>query len=72
MREMLKKVGAGLALTFGLVGVAAAELPAAATTAITSIQTDGLAVIDAMWPVIAAIVVGFVIIKLFKRGASKV
>lgn len=48
-----------------------AELPAAATTALTAVQTDGLAMIDAGWPVLGAIVVGFVLMKLFKRVVSK-
>ena len=49
-----------------------AALPTAATDAITAINTDGLALIDAIWIPVAAIVGGFILIKLFKRGASKV
>ena len=48
-----------------------AELPAGATTAISQIQTDGLALIDAYWPVVTALTVGFILIKLFKKGANK-
>jgi hypothetical protein len=49
-----------------------ADLPAGATAAITAIGTDGLAIIDAIWVPLAAIVGGFIVIKLFKRGTSKI
>jgi hypothetical protein len=48
-----------------------AEVPAAATSAFTAVQTDGLALIDAGWPVLTAIVGGFVVIKLFKKIVNK-
>jgi hypothetical protein len=76
MNEQIKRglkaasvVGAG---ALALAGQAQAALPASVTTAMTSIQTDGLALIDLAWPVVAALVGGFVLIKLFKRAASKV
>jgi TRAP-type C4-dicarboxylate transport system permease small subunit len=49
-----------------------AALPSAATDAFTTLQTDGLALINAAWPVVGAIVVGFILIKLFRRAANKV
>jgi len=54
------------------VGIAEAALPAVVGTTITGISTDGLALIDLVWPVVGAIVGGFILIKLFKRGASKI
>lgn len=51
---------------------AQAALPAAATSAFNDLKTDGLSLIDLVWPVVGAITVGFVLIGLFKRGASKV
>lgn len=48
-----------------------AELPAGAATVFTSIQTDGLALIDLAWPVMGAIVLGLLIMKLFKKVTSK-
>lgn len=48
-----------------------AELPAGATAAITQLQTDGLAMIEAYWPVVTALTVAFILIKLFKKGANK-
>jgi hypothetical protein len=52
-------------------GVASAALPAGATTAFTALQTDGLALIDAAWPVATAVTVGFIILGLFKKAANK-
>lgn len=52
--------------------VAQAALPAAAETAMTAVQTDGLLMVDEVWPVVGAITTAFILIKLFKRGASKV
>jgi hypothetical protein len=62
-------VSAGL-MTVGFSAFAA--LPTAATAAMTQLEDDADALITAAWPVIAAVTVGFIIIKLFKRGGSKV
>lgn len=48
-----------------------AELPAGAATVFTSIQTDGLALIDLAWPVMGSIVLGLLIMKLFKKVTNK-
>ncbi|MGZ6005444.1 MAG: major coat protein [Candidatus Saccharimonadales bacterium] len=58
-------------MVFGI-EFAQAALPAVVGTTITGIQTDGLALIDLVWPVVGAIIGGFILIKLFKRGASKI
>ena len=55
-------------LSMFAVGAAHAELPAAASSAFTATQTDGLALIDLAWPVMAAIVGGFVLLRLAKRA----
>lgn len=47
-------------------------LPSGATAALDSIKTDSLAMIDYAWPILAAIVGAFVVIKIFKRVTSKV
>ena len=49
-----------------------AALPAWVATSVTQAQEDGLDMIDLIGPAVAAIVIGFVIIKLFKRGANKI
>jgi steroid 5-alpha reductase family enzyme len=71
---MLKTTKQKVALA-AVLSVAAASshaaLPEAATNAITSIQTDGVAMIDAFWPVAVAITGGFVILKLFRKGVGK-
>jgi hypothetical protein len=69
--KLLRK-GLVVSSLFGVSLSASAALPAAATDAFTTLQTDGLALINAAWPVVGAIVVGFVLIKLFRRAANKV
>lgn len=51
---------------------AMAALDAAIATGITEVQTDGLAIQGLIWPAVIAITGGFVVMKLFKRGASKI
>lgn len=62
-------------LTAGTLGVFSATsyaaLPAVVGTELTTIQTDSLAAIDLVWPVLMAIIGGFVIIKIVKRAVSK-
>ena len=75
-KSTVKKYAAYLAslVTLGLLTVAQAEaaLSTAIGTTLTSIQTDGLALVDLVWPVVGAITGAFILFKLFKRGASKV
>jgi len=49
-----------------------AALSTAIGTTLTGIQTDGLALVDLIWPVVGGIVGAFIMFKLFKRGASKI
>lgn len=71
--SMIRQLAAvALASTAMLAAQAHAELPAAATSAFTSLKGDAEALIVAAWPVVAAITVGFVLISLFKRAAGKV
>jgi major coat protein len=58
--------------SLGFSSDAAAAIPAEATTAIAGVQTDGEAMIAAGWPVVAAIVGGLILIKLFKKVMGKV
>jgi len=60
----------GFLLTM-LSAFAHAALPAEATAAFTTISTGVTDVIAAVWPILAAVVGGFSLMKLFKRGASK-
>lgn len=67
------KIAIFVMLTFMLmVSVAHAALPTVIGTGITGIQTDALAIVDLIWPVVTAVVGAFILFKLFKRGAAKV
>ena len=72
MKTMKMKAAALVASMIALTGTASAAIPTEATTAITGIQTDGEAMIAAGWPVVAALVGGFILIKLFKKVMGKV
>lgn len=50
---------------------AQAALNAGVATAFSGLQSDALALIDLVWPVVTAVTVGFIIIGLFKKGANK-
>ena len=49
-----------------------AALPAVGSTALTDIQTDALAAIDLVWPVLLAVLGGFILIKIVKRASNKI
>jgi Phage major coat protein, Gp8. len=59
----------GLALVPGL---SFAAVPAAVGSALTNIQTDALAMVDLVWPVLGVILGAFVLIKLGKRVINKI
>jgi len=60
--------GAALA---GVSTSATAAIPAEATAAITALETDVTSFIGSLWVLVIASTVGFIIIKLFKKGANK-
>lgn len=73
MRTIMKKVGGALvAATAVVAGSANAALPTAISTELTALQTDGLALADLVWPVLIALFGAVLIMKLFKRFASKI
>lgn len=57
-----------------MLGVTAANaaIPAIVGTTLTSVQTDGLAMIDLVWPVMITLFGAILLIKIFKRAANKV
>lgn len=59
-------------MVFAVSSVASAALPAAIATELTSVQTDGLALADLVWPVVITLFGAILLMKLFKRFASKV
>lgn len=70
MRKIALVLGTAAALLYD--GIAAAALSTEVGTAITGLQTDALALVDLVWPMVAAVSVAFVIFKLYKRGINKV
>ena len=51
--------------------LASAALPTEATAAFTTLSGNVTDILAAIWPILAAVVGGFTLIKLFKKGASK-
>ncbi|WP_076588738.1 major coat protein [Vibrio ostreicida] len=56
---------------FTVAGVASAALPADAQAAMDSVSTFATDILAATWPIAITLTVGFIGIKLFKKGASK-
>jgi hypothetical protein len=71
MRKIVAFLLATLLLAVGAVASAEAALNAGVSTAFSTIQTDGLALIDLAWPVVIAVTVAFIMIRLFKKAAAK-
>ena len=69
--KFLKMFFAGVLGMLGFTTVHAA-LPLVVGTTLTDIQVDSLALIDLLWPVVGVITGGFILIKIFKRGSSKI
>ena len=68
MKQMQLVLAGLLAL---VAGSAMAALPTEATAAFTQLSTYVTDILAAVWPIVAAVVGGFALIKLFKRGANK-
>ena len=49
-----------------------ADVPAVVGTTLTQIQTDALAIVDLIWPVVLTVMGAFILIKLVKRGGNKI
>lgn len=60
------------ALAAAFVGPVHAALPAGISSGLTGIQADLASLVDLVWPVVIAAVAAIVILKLFKRFASKI
>lgn len=72
--QKLLSLACGLLVAMSLAvvpGVALAALPAEATGAFTTITGYATDIFAAIWPLLAFVVGGFVLIKLFKRGVNK-
>jgi uncharacterized membrane protein len=52
-------------------GLASAAVPTEASTAVTDLITDAATFIGSLWPLLVAVVVGFIFMKIFKKGVSR-
>lgn len=69
--NLLRVTLASGAVVLMSIAEAQAALNAGVSTAFTTLQTDGLALVDLAWPVVTALTVAFIIIGLFKKAANK-
>lgn len=69
--QNLKKVVVASALV-AAAGVANAALPTEATAAFTAVSGNVTDIFAAIWPIIATVTGGFVLIKLFKKGTGSI
>lgn len=53
-------------------GAASAALPTEATAAFTTVAGNVTDIFAAIWPIIATVTGGFVLIKLFKKGTGSI
>ena len=72
-RQRQLALGAAIpAVVFGSSAFADATLPAEATTAFSTVSDQAALMIAAGWPIVAAVIGGLVLIKLFKKVISRV
>lgn len=71
MSKLQLKVVAVASMFVGSVGSAMAAVPAEVTTAFSSINDTATGILGLVWPIATAVTVGFVGLKLFKKGANK-
>lgn len=57
-------------LATSVTNLAHAAVPTEASAAITALITDAGAMLLEFWPVTTAVVIGLILFKLFKKGAS--
>jgi len=69
MRKYLS-MAAAASLAF-VSGIASAAVPTEAATAVTDLITDAGTFIGSLWPLLVAVVVGFIFMKIFKKGVSR-
>ena len=73
--KLVKKIIPFLASVVALlafsIAPAEAALNAAVGPAFTQLQTDVLALVDMVWPVLIAVTVAFIILRLFPKAANK-
>jgi len=69
----MKKQNLVLASLLVLASVSAhAALPTEATAAFTTVSTNVTDIFAAIWPIVAVVTGGFVLIRLFKKGTGAI
>jgi len=69
--KTLPFIAAVLAI-FGIsIAPAEAALNAAIAPAFTQLQADSLELVDLVWPVLIAVTIAFIILRLFPKAANK-
>jgi hypothetical protein len=68
--QNVKKIAVGVVAAVASVAANAA-LPTEASAAFTTLTGNVTDILAAVWPLVATLVGGFTLIKLFKRGAGK-
>jgi len=75
MNKFTKKFGLLMASVAALFAAAVSPAEAALNSGVaagfTALQTDALALVDLVWPVVIAVTVAFIILGLFKKAAAK-
>lgn len=70
-QALLSRVALINAAALGVVTSAHAALPAEATAAFTAVSDNATSVLAAVWPIVGLVTGGFILIRLFKKGANK-
>jgi len=71
MNKLQTRLLAAAGIVSASIASAHAALPTEATAAFSTIQGNVTDVLSAMWPIIGLATGGFVLVKLFKKGANK-
>jgi len=71
MFKLQQKLLAGAGLMSGVVASAHAALPAEATAAFGTISSNATDVLALVWPITVLFTGGFILLRMFKKGANK-
>lgn len=72
-KRLMKKLAVGGTAVAGMIaGAANAALPTGIDTSLATVQADGLAMADLVWPVVITLFGALVLFKLFKRFGSQI
>lgn len=71
MNKMQKLLSSAGLVVVGTIQSAHAALPTEAAQAFTTLSGNVTDVLAAMWPIIGLSTGGFVLVKIFKKGANK-